>query len=147
EPIGDMHDSAAVEMCKRFARRGYVAASVDYRIGWVPTASGVEGQDIRTGTLIQAVYRALQDAKTAVRYFKMDATTQGNTFRIDTGRIVVGGQGSAGYVATSYATLNKPSELTLLKFLSATTIPNYGFVVGEPYVNQDIMGGFDGIGG
>lgn len=141
---GDRHDSATVEMCKQFARRGYVAASMDYRLGWNPIGAT---QDIRTGTLLMAVYRSLQDARTCVRYFKMDAKVQGNTFKIDTNRIMLVGQGSGGYVALAYATLDKTSEIQLLKFIAAETDLTYGFVAGQPYVNQALWGDFDGLGG
>src|SRR6185436_10310298 len=50
-PTGDLHDSAVVEMCKQFARRGYVVANMDYRIGWNP---GNQHQDCLTAGLIQA---------------------------------------------------------------------------------------------
>lgn len=141
---GDRHDSATVEMCKQFARRGYVAASMDYRLGWNPIGNT---QDIRTGTLLMAVYRAIQDAKTCVRYFKMEAKTMGNTFKIDTNKIMIVGQGSGGYVALAYATLDKAAEIQLLKFIAAETDLTYGFVAGQPYVNQALWGGFDGLGG
>jgi len=135
-PIGDVHDSSVVEICKRFARRGFVAVSMDYRLGWLP---GSLDQDIRTGTLIQAVYRGLQDAKSCVRYLRMNATTQGNTYKIDTNCIAIGGEGSAGYISTAYATLNDSTELQLLKFLSTTN--------GQPYIQPYILGSIDGFGG
>lgn len=141
---GDMHDSATVENCKQFARRGYVAASMDYRVGWNPIGAT---QDIRTGTLLMAVYHAIQDAKTCVRYFKMDAKLQGNTFKIDTNKIIIAGQGSGGYVALAYASLDKSSEISLLKFLATQTDLTYGFIAGQPYVNQAVWGDFDGFGG
>lgn len=141
---GDRHDSATVEMCKQFARRGYVAASMDYRLGWNPVGAT---QDIRTGTLLMAVYRAIQDAKTCVRYFRMDAKVQGNTFKVDTNRIMLVGQGSGGYVCLAYATLDKTAEIQLLKFIAAETDLSYGFVAGQPYVNQALWGDYDGLGG
>ena len=35
---GTKSDSSVVEICTMLARRGYVAASVDYRLGWNPLA-------------------------------------------------------------------------------------------------------------
>src|SRR6187401_800546 len=32
-PTGSLRDSATSEICRRFARRGYVVASIDYRTG------------------------------------------------------------------------------------------------------------------
>ena len=146
-PTGARTDSASAEMCRRFARRGYVVASIDYRLGWNPQAIGAAGQDIRTGSLLQAVYRALQDAKTAVRY--LDSTSI--TYKIDGSKIVMCGQGSGGYVALAYATLNNfNTEIAGLasgKFLSGSDQAAYGFMTGDPYVNPTLMGDFEGFGG
>lgn len=143
-PTGGKSDSAAVEMCTQFAKRGYVVASASYRQGWVPTDPD---QDVRTGTLLMAVYRAIQDAKVCVRYFYKDAMTAGNTFDVDTNNIIIAGQGTGGYIAMAYATLDKPSEIQLPKFLSNTTNAAYGFQIGQPYVNQAALGDFDAYGG
>jgi hypothetical protein len=140
---GYVRDSATVEMCKQFARRGYVAVSMDYRLGWNPIGAT---QDIRTGTLLQAVFRALQDAKTCVRYFKM-TEANGNPHKIDSTRITLGGQGSGGYVVLAYASLDQVSETQLTKFIATTNDATYGFVAGQSYVNIPFMGDFDGLGG
>jgi hypothetical protein len=147
QATGQKDDSTAVEMCMQFAKRGYVAVSMDYRLGWNPAAVGSAGQDIRTGTLLNAVYRSIQDAKACVRYFKKNTAINGNFYKVDTMNIVVGGQGSGGYVAFAYATLDKPAEIALPKFLSNTTNAQYGFVAGQPYVNQAVLGDFEGAGG
>ncbi|HAP00526.1 MAG TPA: hypothetical protein DCQ93_01250 [Bacteroidetes bacterium] len=149
QATGSRTDSATVEMCKQFARRGYVAASIDYRLGWNPQALGASGQDIRTGTLLQAVYRALQDAKTAVRFMRMTVDSLSNIYKIDDSKIVVCGQGSGGYVALAYASLdNFSTEVAgLVKFLAGADDATYGFVSGQPYVNQAAMGDMDGLGG
>ncbi len=134
QATGSKTDSAVVEMCTRFAKKGYVAVAADYRLGW----NAISGsQDVRTGTLLQAVYRAIQDAKNCVRYFKNDRATA-NTYKIDTGRIAIGGLGSGGYVALAYASLNQTTELQLGKFLDNSTIPP------TPYVVQSVYGNFDG---
>jgi len=134
QATGDKTDSAVVEMCTRFAKKGYVAVAVNYRLGWNPLSTT---QDVRTSTLLQAVYRSIQDAKNCVRYFKNDKATA-NTYKIDTTKIAVGGLGSGGYIALAYASLNKPAELTLSKFIDNTTTPP------TPYVDQTLYGNFDG---
>ncbi|MCW3127541.1 MAG: hypothetical protein JWO03_3199 [Bacteroidetes bacterium] len=126
-------DSSTVELCKRFARRGYVAVSFDYRLGWSAT-SGV--QEIRTQTIIQAVYRAMQDSKTLVRYFKNDFANS-NSWGIDTGKIVIGGTNSGAYVALAAGSLNDTTELTNPKFIGS-----HG-----AFIKQDTLGSFDGFGG
>jgi hypothetical protein len=142
-PTGSRNDSATVEICKRFARRGYVVANMDYRLGWNPQGTSL---DIRRGTILQAIYRAIQDAKACVRFFRASAAGT-NPFKIDPNLIILGGQGTGGYIAINYATLDKVSEIQLPKFISSTTEPAYGFVAGQPYVNQAILGDFDGYGG
>jgi hypothetical protein len=143
-PTGSRYDSTVVEMCKQFARRGYVVAAMSYRLGWNPVSSD---QDVRTGSLLQAVYRAMQDAKACVRYFREEATVNGNPFRVDTANIILGGQGTGGYVAMGYATVDNVGELYLPKFISNSSNSSYGFVAGQSYVIPQIWGDWDGYGG
>lgn len=146
-PTGSMRDSATSEICRRFARRGYVVASMDYRTGWNPTALGAAGQDIRTGTLLQAVGRAIQDARACVRYFKKDFATNANSYGIDTSKIILGGQGSGGYVAFASTTIDDTLEVWKPKFFAATDNATYGFSAGASYWLSFIWGDFDGNGG
>ena len=132
---GDKLDSASVEMCMQFAKKGYVVASINYRLGWNPTGD----QDTRTGTLLNAVYRAIQDVKSAVRYFRQSVAIASNPFRIDQNKIALGGQGSGGYVALAYATIDNYGDITLTKFLNLTT--------GNPYIDTTLSGDWDGYGG
>lgn len=127
-------DSSMVELCKRFARRGYVAVSFDYRLGWSATSSS---QEIRSATIIRAVYRAMQDAKSLVRYFKNDFATNSNSWGIDTGKFVIGGSNSGAYVALTAGALNDTAELSVPKFVGTN---------GQ-FINQDTLGDFDGFGG
>ncbi|MEO6902693.1 MAG: T9SS type A sorting domain-containing protein [Bacteroidia bacterium] len=134
QPTGSKNDSAVIEMCTRFAKKGYVAVAADYRLGWNPISTDV---DVRTGTLLNAVYRAIQDTKNCVRFFKNDRATT-NAYKIDTTRIVVGGISTGGYISLAYASLNQPSEIQLAKFIDNSKTPPV------PYVNQALSGNFDG---
>jgi hypothetical protein len=122
-----------VELANRFAKRGYVVASVSYRLGWNPLGDDEQ----RAKTIIQAVYRAMQDGKSAVRYFKKDFSTT-NTYKIDTCKIFVGGTNSGAYVALAIGNLNRVSETNLLKFRDNN---------GRSFVQQDTLGDFDGFNG
>lgn len=133
-PLGTKTDSAVVEMCTRFAKRGYVAVSADYRLGWNP-ASGT--QSVRTSTLLNATYRGTQDARTCVRFFRYDRANA-NTFKVDTSKIVCGGLGSGAIIAMAYASYNKLSEVGLPKFINLDLTPP------APYVDQAVAGNFDG---
>lgn len=147
-PMGERTDSAAVEICKHFARRGYVAVSATYRLGWQPT--NTQNLDLRRGSNLLAVYNALQDAKTAVRFIRVTELAQGDPFQIDSDNIMLLGQGSGGYITFAYATLDKYSEVTALnKFQYQDTVGIFGGTVsaGDPYVDTAVVGDWNGYGG
>jgi para-nitrobenzyl esterase len=90
---GTRTDDATVDtLCMRFARRGYVTASIDYRL----TTIGVMLTAADSLQQIDAVMKAVSDGKAAVRYFVQDAATT-NTYKVDSNSIFVGGN-SAGAV-------------------------------------------------
>ena len=95
QPTGDKLDFSIVEQCMRWARKGYVAVAMNYRLGWNPTSLD---QDTRTSTLLQACYRGIQDAKAMVRFMRM-TEDNGNWYGIDPNKIVLGGQGTGSYIA------------------------------------------------
>ena len=92
---------------------------------------------------MKAVYRAIQDTKGAVIFFKKDVAENGNTWGIDTSRIILSGQGSGGWVALGYASVDKYAEITLPKFLAVDEI------TGETTALIDTaeIGDWDGYGG
>jgi len=126
-PIGTKEDSAIVELCRRYARRGYVAISATHRLGWNPQALT---QEERAASIIQAVWRAVQDGRALVRYLRKDAATT-NQWRIDPDRIVMGGSSSGAYVGLHVAYLNLPSELNQDKFIYSN---------GQPFVDTTALG-------
>ncbi len=140
QATGGRTDAAIVEMCERFAKKGYLAIALSYRLGWNPVSTS---EDVRRSTLIQAAYRSLQDVKTAVRYLRKSVAEEGNPYGIGD-KFAVGGYGTGGYIALSMATLNNyESELLMPKFTdtSEETIAIYGQPV--PYIVQSIMGNFE----
>jgi hypothetical protein len=138
-PTGMRADYATTEMCISYAKRGYVVANVEYRLGWNPAA---ETQSERAASLMKAVYRAIQDTKAAVRYFRKDYTDNGNTFGIDPSKIILSGQGSGGWVALGYATVDKLAEIQLSKFLDLTDPAN-----PVALIDTVMIGDWDGYGG
>ena len=138
-PTGMRQDFATERMCQSLARRGYAVANLEYRLGWNPTAPT---QAEKAASLMKAVYRAIQDVKGAVRYFRDDYENNGNSYRIDTSRIVLCGQGSGGWIALGYATIDKLSEIQLPKFLDLTDPLN-----PIPLIDTADIGDWDGYGG
>lgn len=72
--------------CEEFAKRGFVAATINYRLGWTP------GNKLEQ---VLASYRAQQDAHAALRFVVRNA----NRVRIDTDWLFIGGS-SAGSVTS-----------------------------------------------
>jgi acetyl esterase/lipase len=87
---GSKSNPNLVELAERFAKRGYVAASINYRLH--------EGSPNITGEMI---LNAQYDAQAAVRWFRANAATHA----IDTTRIAIGGS-SAGAVTALQVTYN-----------------------------------------
>ena len=86
---------------------GYVSTSISYRIGMVGIP--FPGPDSVAAT--EAVIRAYHDMKAAIRFFWKDARENGNTYRIDTNNIFIGGSSAGGFAAVHVAYLDKLSEM------------------------------------
>jgi hypothetical protein len=84
------------------AKRGYVVASINYRLGL--------GFPIDSTRAMRAVWRAMQDMKASVRFFRKDAATA-NVYKIDTNMIFIGGASAGSIVALHYAYLDQPGEI------------------------------------
>lgn len=129
--LGTKKDSAIVHLCKAFARKGYVAISATYRVGWNPLASTEEE---RARSIMSAVFRAQQDLKALIRYLNKEK----NTWKIDPTRIAAGGSNSGGYVAIHAGCLNKAAELSYPKFLDGNN---------QPLIDTVALGNFEGNSG
>lgn len=106
-PTGTRKDSSAVNIAKQLAKRGYVCAVVEYRKGWVPTSSN---PIVRTGTILNAAYKGMQDSKAAVRFFRADADGA-NTYKVAGDKVALIGEGTGGYVAMAHAFVNTPDKI------------------------------------
>jgi len=97
---GTKGDADPAALAQRFALRGYVTASIEYRKGV---------QNIFDRKLyLEASYRAVQDAKAAVRFFRVRENA--DSLRVDTTKIFFAGF-SAGSVAALHATFMQGPEL------------------------------------
>ena len=108
--LGTKTDNFAVEMCTRYAKMGYVVASVDYRLGWNPLAGT---QEERTLQLIQAAYRGVQDSRTAVRFFRKGEAEDGDPYGIDGTKIGMIGDGTGGYITLASSTIANYNDIIL----------------------------------
>lgn len=150
-PSGDNKDSSVVVSAELFAKRGYVAFAPAYRLGWnATTTDPVTGSDVRKGTLLTAVYRAINDTKSLVRFIKKSVAEDGNPYGIDPNKIIIYGHGSGGYVSLAYGSLDRLEELQLEasgKWLSSVDVPTMGYVANQLYLNPAVVGSVEGFGG
>ncbi|MFK8163719.1 MAG: T9SS type A sorting domain-containing protein [Lewinella sp.] len=126
-PYGSRIDSGLVEITNRLVKRGYVGISATYRKGWQPTATA---DSIRTGSLLQAVYRASQDAHAMARFLRKSVAEDSNPYGIDTSRITFFGIGSGGYVVQAHNFLDRTEEILLNQ--------NFYTPSGIPLVNESV---------
>jgi acetyl esterase/lipase len=88
---GDKASGVAPDIAPMFARRGYVVASINYRL----ISSGCGGSNIRPECAL-AAFNAQHDAQAAVRWLRANAAT----YRIDPARIAMGGESAGAITAT-----------------------------------------------
>jgi len=136
---GTIADSTNVEIATRLAKMGYVVASADYRLGWLPTHPE---ELVRRFSLINGAYRGVQDVNTFIRYFKRSVEEGGNPFGIDPNKIVVWGQGTGGYLSLASAYLNEYNEIVNTSDPSKFILPTPAGPV--PMVLEPYNGNIDG---
>lgn len=109
------------EECRMFARRGYVAATIDYRLGY-DCAQGPDEYN-------KAVYRAVQDARAALRFAASNATN----WAINTNWFFIGGSSAGAGTALSVIYLSQAEANADFP----TIVQNAGLLnsVGNPLTN------------
>ena len=95
------------ELCERLARLGYVAIAPDYRVGFF-------FPNINTTEL--AVTRCMHDLRGCIRCLRKTTVLDGNPWRIDADRIIVGGVSAGGIGAVQVAYLDESSEIPAILY-------------------------------
>ncbi len=90
---GNKQTNPVPAFCHRMAERGFVVVSINYRKCFNPLSSN---------SSIRAVYRAVQDMNSAIRYMKANAEEWG----IDTSMVFAGGNSAGAIMALQSAYLN-----------------------------------------
>ena len=89
-------------VCNSFAKRGYVTATIDYRLGVAKENSNKD--------YFEAMYRAQQDGKAAIRFFRKYAAQYG----VDTTQIFITGSSAGSKICMAIAYMdedNIPKEV------------------------------------
>jgi dienelactone hydrolase len=91
---GDKGSGPSADLANIFARLGYVAVSINYRLLAPP--GSCSGSTAGSSTCVTAALEAKHDAQAAVRWLRANAAT----YRIDAGRIGIGGESAGAITAT-----------------------------------------------
>ena len=94
---GDKTSTDCVDFCESMAKRGYVTASLNYRL-----ATNVVGFLTSNETQFETVLKTVSDAKAAIRYFRKDFAA-GDSYGIDPNTIFAGGYSAGAVIAIHHA--------------------------------------------
>ena len=94
--LGDKASETTKVLATDFAKKGYVVASINYRMGFNPASKS---------SLERSAYRAVQDARAALRFLSANAAT----YRIDPDCVLLGGS-SAGAITALNAAFMEEAE-------------------------------------
>lgn len=100
--FGSKNNSEVQIWCNSFARHGFVCAALNYRLSKKNTL-------FKFKALVSGTADAVEDVRNAIVFFKQHA----KEYRIDTSRIILGGN-SAGAITALQAAYSTPAELSLL---------------------------------
>ncbi|MCB9252061.1 MAG: alpha/beta hydrolase fold domain-containing protein [Flavobacteriales bacterium] len=115
---GDKNDAGIRNLAVEFAQRGYVVASVNYRLGihsanWAsnPCPKNINATYhaiyiADSAEVYRAYYRAIQDIRGAIRFLKNRSQTDSTC----PSTVFVGGESAGGFNALGVALLNDPSK-------------------------------------
>lgn len=101
---GTKNDGDVEFLCHRFAQRGYVAVSINYRLA----SSLVLLYD--SSQIFKYIMEASSDFKAAIRFFYKDASLT-NQWNIDTNSVFIGGSSAGAIAADFIATVDSLGEL------------------------------------
>jgi len=104
---GNKTDADCEDFSASFAKRGYVTASVNYRlVGLLDVVNFLTYNSEQYEEVLKATF----DIKAAIRYFRKDFVN-GDTYGIDTSTIFVGGSSAGGVIAVHLAYIDDITDL------------------------------------
>ncbi len=119
---------------KMMANKGYVVAAFKYRTGYNVFQANIN----YPSEILPAIWRATQDARAIVRYFRKNILDEGNPYKLNANKIVLGGFLGGAIVALQAAYFENKSELDYSKFKDN---------LGVAYIDTIKLGGFEGNSG
>ena len=110
--IGGSKEDLAIRMlCRMYARMGYVAVSMEYRL---LTLDSVFMTSNLERTFLQHVYRSVHDQMAAIRFFRKSVAEDGNPYGINPNLIIVGGISAGAILGMQTTYMDSPAKLPAL---------------------------------
>ena len=131
----DDTDQQTVTYCDSLAARGFVAASIEYRMGVTLEGSGLT-YSIDSADFARSVYRGVQDINAAVRYIRKNADNLG----VDPNRIYLVGNSAGAILSLENVYTSKESDFPT--YIQKNEAPDLGSlnVYGEQGVDSHANG-------
>ena len=124
---GDKLDAYCVDFCEEFAKKGYVVASVNYRlVSLWNLVSFLSNHDEQYEEVLKATF----DLKAAVRFFRKDFAN-GDAYGIDPNTIFAGGYSAGAVAAIHLAYLDNVSDLPTSPLDIQLVANNLGGIEGD----------------
>ena len=123
-------------LCSFFAQRGFVAATIDYRLYDGPILP-LPGES----TIIDQIMKSVSDMRAAIRFLKEDAANA-NIYKIDPNQIFIGGISAGAIIANHVAYID--SDDTLNTAIN-TAITNNGGIEGDSSANLQFNSSINGV--
>lgn len=157
---GSYKDAGVQQICAQFARRGYIAVSVQYRLGYI-NDEGLHNCNLVNGfqcgfatdtmEWYRAYYRGIQDVKGATRFM----INRKDDFHIDEQNVFLMGESAGAFLAMGATYMDDPSERPLPTFaISDAPEPNQNTQntacshnIGQTFsgaISRPDLGGIDG---
>ena len=102
--MGNKNSVDCVDFCESFAKKGYVAVSINYRLSDYSTWMSSNKEQY------ESIVRAVFDSKAAVRYLRKDFENN-NNYGIDTSAIFLGGYSAGAVTAIHHAYIDNITDL------------------------------------
>jgi hypothetical protein len=126
---GSKDDPSIQDLCRQFAKRGYVTASVQYRLGFIADKNSLSCNFPNYNCMfaadsvewIRAYYRAIQDVKGAIRFL----CNRQSLYKIDTANVFLLGESAGACIAMGVACMDVDAERPIeSRELNALAPPN-----------------------
>ena len=137
---GARNEQYMLDLCKTFAKKGYVCATIDYRL--YDFAKGFPDSLKISSTVIQAI----QDMKAAIRYFKKNASLA-NAYRVDTANIILGGVSAGAITAMHTAEMDSTDNIPTWLRNIVKTEGGFEGNAGNPGFSSAVKGALSLSGG